>query len=108
MRGGYGLYISGCRCARCSPSSPAELPFKATFQYNPNSAAQSPDGNNSYLLTHPSSIVAGLNSTNAVDITNPNRFGVGQSITAMSPNLPSTKIQQWNARNRERTRPLAW
>ena len=97
LRGGYGLYISGLPLRTLLAQFSSQLPFKATFQYNPNSSAYSPDGTNSYLLTHPSSIVAGLNSTNPVDITNPNSLGVGQSITAMAPDMPSTKIQQWNA-----------
>ena len=96
LRGGYGLYISGLPLRTLLAQFSGVLPFKATFQYNPNNSAQSPDGTSSYLLTHPSTIIAGLNSTNPVDITNPNALGVGQSITAMSPNMPSTKIQQWN------------
>jgi hypothetical protein len=96
LRGGYGLYISGLPLRTLLAQFSSQLPFKATFQYNPNSSAYSPDGNNSYLLTHTSPIVAGLNSSNVVDITNPNSLGVGQSITAMSPNMPSSKVQQWN------------
>ncbi len=96
LRGGYGLYISGLPLRTLLAAFSSQLPFKATFQYNPNSSAYSPDGTNSYLLTHPSSIVSGLNSQNPVDITNPNSLGIGQGITAMSPNMPSTKIQQWN------------
>ncbi len=97
LRGGYGLYIAGLPIRTLLAQFSGELPFKATFQYNPNNAAYSPDGNANYLLTHPSSLIAGANTANVVDITNPNTLGVGQSITAMSLNLPSTKIQEWNA-----------
>jgi hypothetical protein len=96
LRGGYGLYLSPLSIRTLVTNFSGELPFKATFQYNPNSSAYSPDGNNSYLLTHPSTIVAGLNSTNPVDITNPNSLGIGQGVYALSPNMPTTKIREWN------------
>ncbi len=96
LRGGYGLYISGLPLRTLLAAFSSQAPFKATFQYNPNSSAYSPDGNNSYLLTHPSPIIAGKNSQNPVDITNPNSLGVGQAVIAMSPDMPSTKVQQWN------------
>jgi hypothetical protein len=97
LRGGYGMYYSLLAIRTLLASFSSEAPFKATFQYNPNSSAYSPDGNNSYLLTHASPIVAGQNSTNPVDITNPNSLGIGQGVYAMSPNMPTTKIQEWNA-----------
>jgi hypothetical protein len=96
LRGGYGLYFSPMSVRTLITNFATELPFKATFQYNPNSSAYSPDGNNSYLLTHPSAIVAGLNSTNPVDITNPNSLGIGQSVFALAPNMPTSKISEWN------------
>jgi len=97
LRGGYGLYVSPMSIRTLVSNFASELPFKATFQYNPNSSAYSPDGNNSYLLTHPSPIVAGLNSTNPVDITNPAAIGVGSSVFALPSSMPSSKIHQWNA-----------
>ena len=97
LRGGYGLYISGLPLRTLLAQFSSQLPFKATFQYNPNSSAYSPDATNSYLLTHASPIIAGLNSQNPVDITNPNALGVGQSVTGLATELPSTKVQEWNA-----------
>jgi hypothetical protein len=96
LRGGYGIYISGLPVRTVVTQFAGQVPFKATYQYNPNSSAYSPDGNNSYLLTHPSSIIAGVNSTNVVDTTNPNSLGIGQSIAALDPTLPSSKISEWN------------
>jgi hypothetical protein len=96
IRGGYGMYISPLAIRTLVAQFASELPFKATFQYNPNSASYSPDGTSNYLLTHPSSIIAGLNSTNVVNTANPNSLGIGQSVTALSPNMPSTKIQEWD------------
>ena len=97
MRGGYGLYLSGLPIRTLLAQFSSQLPFKATFQYNPNNAAYSPDGTSNYLLTHSTNVVAGANTANIVDITNPNTLGVGQSITALSQKLPSSKVQEWNA-----------
>ena len=96
VRGGYGMFFLSLPMRTLLAAFSIELPFKATFQYNPNSSAYSPDGNNSYLLTHSSPIIAGLNSTNPVDITNPNSLEVGQGITALSSDMPTSKIQEWD------------
>jgi hypothetical protein len=96
IRGGYGMYLSPLAIRTLVAQFASELPFRATFQYNPNSSAYSPDGNNDYLLTHASPVVAGVNSSNVVDTTNPNALGIGQSVTALSPNLPTTKISEWD------------
>ena len=96
LRGGYGIYYTIIPIRTLLANFSSEIPFKASFQYNPNSSAYSPDGTNSYLLTHPSNLIAGLNSTNPVDITNPSALGIGQTITALKPNLPSSKVEEWN------------
>jgi hypothetical protein len=96
VRGGYGIYVSPLAIRTLVAQFAGELPFKATYQYNPNSSAYSPTGNNSYLLTNQSPIIAGQNSSNVVDTTNPNSLGIGQSVTALAPHLPSTKISEWD------------
>ena len=96
LRGGYGLYISPLAIRTLLAQFKQQAPFYATYQYNPNSSAYSPDGTSSYLLTHPSPIIAGLNTTNIVDTTNPNSLGIGQTVNALSPNLPTTKIHEWD------------
>jgi hypothetical protein len=96
LRGGYGMYMSPLAIRTLVAQFAGELPFKATYQYNPNSSAYSPDGNNDYLLTHSSPIVAGVNSTNVVDTSNPNSLGIGQSVTALAPSMPTTKISEWD------------
>jgi hypothetical protein len=97
IRGGYGLYYSMLPMRTLLAQFSSMAPFKATFSYNPNSAAQSPDGTNSYLLTHAPTYIAGQNSTNAVDVSNPTALGVGQSIVALANNLPTSRVHEWNA-----------
>ena len=96
IRGGYGLYTSALPLRTLLAQFSSMAPFKATFSYNPNSAAQSPDGNSNYLLTHAPTYIAGLNSANSVDVNNPTALGVGQGITALAPSMPSSKVHEWN------------
>jgi hypothetical protein len=97
IRGGYGLYYSLLPMRTLLAQFSGEAPFKATYSYNPNSAAQSPTGNANYLLTNAPQYVAGVNSANSVDINSPTALGVGQSITALAPNLPTSRVHEWNA-----------
>jgi hypothetical protein len=95
LRGGYGLYYTIIPMRTLLAGFSSQLPFKASYQYNPNSSAFSPDGTNNYLLTHPATYIAGVNS-NTLDFNSPNALGIGQSIEAMKPDLPSSKISEWN------------
>jgi hypothetical protein len=97
VRGGYGLYYSLLPMRTLLAQFSSNAPFKATFQYNPNSASQSPDGNSNWLLRNAPVYVAGANSANSVDISNPTALGIGQSIVALAPNLPSSRVHEWNA-----------
>lgn len=96
IRGGFGLYYSALPMRTLLAQFSSMSPFKATFAYNPNSAAQSPDGTANYLLTHAPTYIAGLNSANSVNVNSPSALGVGQSIVALSPDLPDSKIFEWN------------
>ena len=96
IRGGYGLYVAALAMRTLLAPFSSMAPFKSSFAYNPNSAAQSPDGNASYLLTHAPEFIAGLNSSNAVDISSPVALGVGQSAIALGQNFPSAKVHEWN------------
>jgi len=96
IRGGYGLYVAAIAMRTLLAPFSSMAPFKSSFAYNPNAAAQSPDGNASYLLTHAPQFIAGLNSSNAVDINSPVALGVGQSVIGLGSNYPSAKVHQWN------------
>jgi hypothetical protein len=97
IRGGYGLYYSRLPMRTLLAQFSSQAPFKATYSYNPNSAAQSPTGNANYLLTNQPTYIAGVNSANSVDINSPTALGIGQSITALAPNLPTSRVHEWNA-----------
>ena len=97
IRGGYGLYISALPMRTLLAQFSSMAPFKANFSYNPNSAAQSPDGNSNWLLRNAPDYIAGMNSANSVNIASPTALGVGQSVVALAPDLPSSRIHEWNA-----------
>jgi hypothetical protein len=97
IRGGYGLYYSNLPMRTLLAQFSGAAPFKASYSYNPNSAAQSPDGNSNYLLTHPPTYIAGVNSANSVNTSSPTALGIGQSVTALASNLPTSRVHEWNA-----------
>ncbi|HKE25121.1 MAG TPA: TonB-dependent receptor [Bryobacteraceae bacterium] len=96
IRGGYGMYISLLPMRTLLAQFSSMAPFKANFSYNPNSAAQSPDGISNWLLRNAPVYIAGVSSTNSVDVASPNSLGIGQSIVALSPDQPNAKIHEWN------------
>jgi hypothetical protein len=66
------------------------LPFRATFQYNPNNSAFSPGQTNSLLITTPT-IVSGTNSANVVNLSCTGSLSRGQSVIGMDENQPSLR-----------------
>ncbi|MFN0123415.1 MAG: TonB-dependent receptor, partial [Blastocatellia bacterium] len=96
IRGGYGLYISNTPMRSLLAPFFGLPPFRANFSYNPNSAAQSPDGIGNYLLRNTIPFVAGSNVTNIVDAVNPVGIGRGQAVAGMAEDQRNMRIHEWN------------
>ena len=96
VRGGYGIYFGPIPMRTLLAQFSSLAPFRATFSYNPNSAASSPDGISNYLLRNTPDIIAGSNSAKAVDINTPNAIARGASVLGMAPDMPDLKIHEWN------------
>ncbi|MBO0862078.1 MAG: TonB-dependent receptor [Chloracidobacterium sp.] len=96
IRGGYGIYTSAIPMRTLLAQFSGLLPFRATFQYNPNSAAFSPDGIQNYLMRTTPTIISGVNSGEAVPINSAESIGVGQSAVGLDENQPSLRIHEWN------------
>ncbi len=96
IRGGYGLYISAVPMRTLLAQFSGLAPFRANFTYNPNSAAQSPDGISNYLMRNVPDVVAGLNSSNLIDVNNPNTLTRGTSVVGLDGKQPSLRIHEWN------------
>lgn len=96
IRGGYGMYISAVPMRTLLAQFSGLAPFRANFTYNPNAAAQSPDGIINYLLRNPNDVVAGRNSSGLIDVNNPNAVGRGTSVVGLDGAQPSLRIHEWN------------
>ncbi len=96
IRGGYGMYISNTPMRTLLVPFFNLAPFRANFTYNPNNAAQSPDGIPNYLLRNRQTIIAGTNSTNVVDATNPVGIARGTAVAGMAENQRNLRIHDWN------------
>lgn len=96
IRGGYGLYISNTPMRTLLVPFFGLAPFRANFTYNPNSAAQSPDGISNFLLRNTQTVFAGVNSTNVVDATNPVGIARGTAVAGMDENQRNLRIHEWN------------
>ena len=75
-------------------------PFSGIYQNSALTAgAQSPDGLSNYGLVSTPTLVAGLNSTNAVSFTNPQGItygGDGYRASWFDPHQPSSRVWDWN------------
>ncbi|MBL8232422.1 MAG: TonB-dependent receptor [Bryobacterales bacterium] len=96
LRGGYGLYISAVPMRTLLAQFSGLPPFRANYNFNPNAAAQSPDGIANYLLRTVPEIETGVNSANVIDLDNPASVGRGASVVGMDGKQPSLRIYEWN------------
>ncbi|MCL4401501.1 MAG: TonB-dependent receptor [Acidobacteria bacterium] len=104
IRGGYGIYLSPIPMRTLLAQFSSMPPFRATYQYNPNSSAYSPDGIASYLLRNTPTVIAGSNSRDIIDLNNPAAVGRGVGVRGMGA-LPSMKIHEWNLMIEKQLRP---
>src|SRR5262249_25468470 len=64
---------------------------------NINSAAQSPDGLPNYLLRSVPTVIAGVNSKDVLDISQPGGVARGSFRTSyFAPDQPTTRAHEWN------------
>lgn len=75
----------------------AVTPFSAVFENNPNSAALSPDGISNYWLRTNPTLIAGVNSRNAIELTNPTGLVPGSAeVYYWNPNYSTSRVHDWN------------
>ena len=97
VRGGYGMYISAIPMRTLLAQFSGVAPFRATFAYNPNAAATSPNGISNYLLVNAPTYTAGANTRDVISLNSPNPVGRGSSaVIGIDPNFPDLKIHEWN------------
>jgi len=97
MRGGYALYTFPNPLRNFNARTRSNAPFNATFTTSITSAAQSPDGRPNWGLRSVPTVVAGVNSRDALDPTKPGGVTRGGFRTSyFDPEQPSTRSHQWN------------
>lgn len=97
LRGGYAIYTFPNPLRNFNARTRSNAPFNANFSKSFNSAAQTPDGRPNWLLRSAPTIVAGVNSADAIDVTKPGGVTRGGFQTSyFDPSQPSTLSHQWN------------
>jgi hypothetical protein len=97
IRGGFGVYDYAPPLRNFDASTRSNEPFNANFSTSYVAAAQSPDGLPNYALRSVPGVIAGLNSTNAVNPASPSSITPGSFTTVFfDPNFPDTRMADWN------------
>jgi len=94
LRGGYGRYAFPTALRSSWQNSFSGFPYVQNYTQNYNSAAQSPDGMNNYLVRNPQSVFMGVNDQSVVNSTTTTAILPGSSIIALSPNYPPDIAQE--------------
>jgi len=97
LRGGYGKYVFPTGTRYSWENGFAGFPFVQNYQQNYNSAAQSPDGQNNYLVRNPQNVFMGVNDQNVVNTTTTTAILPGFSgatIVGLSPDYPPDQAQE--------------
>jgi hypothetical protein len=99
LRGGYR--ISYFRISARAWWAPMGLnpPLNAYFVNNPDYAARSPDGIGNYTLRTPPTIIAGVNSRDAVTLDTVSFLSRGSGSTQVNyfaQDQPDARVQDWN------------
>ena len=93
LRAGYSIFAYPESLRLFQGNTANTIPGKGTVSYNPNSAALSPDGLPNYLLRSVPTIVAGVNSSNALDANK--ATGIvpgGDALYFMDPHQPTARL----------------
>jgi hypothetical protein len=92
LRGGYGMYFFPIP-ARTFSELRLNAPMQGTYQLSWNDAAYTVDGLPNSLLRYAPDVVTGVNSVNAIRVA---VFTPGVQITALNPDLPTSRAHQFN------------
>ena len=96
LRGAYGRYIAPTPTRSFNPG-PQNLPFAYGYTQNFNTAGQSPDGYQNYLLRNPQSVTMGVNASGVVNSSTLTAITPGIGFTAVAPNYKPEMATEVNA-----------
>jgi len=96
LRGGFGGYHFALPTRTYHQPLRGNAPFDATVTRSINRADQSPDGLPNWGMRSVPSIVAGMNSQNAVSLDGPIPLGRGFTVHHMQAEMPTAVAWEWN------------
>lgn len=97
LRGGYALYGFPIPLRTFNARMRSNAPTNARFTQSLSDAAQSPDGLRNYGLRSAPVVIAGVNSKDVIDITQPGGVTRGSFRTSyFDPSQPTTRAHEWN------------
>jgi hypothetical protein len=97
VRSGYSLFAYPESLRLFSGQMANSMPALGTITYNPNAAEQSPDGLPNYLLRSVPTVVAGVNSKDALDVNNVSGITRGSgAMYFLNPRQPTARAHEWN------------
>ena len=97
LRGGYGISYFTIPLRGWSARQRSNAPYYARLTSNINSSDLSPDGINNYYMRSVPTIVAGVNSRNAINLNNVTSIVRGSpSQSYFYKEQPDTRVQDWN------------
>jgi hypothetical protein len=95
LRGGFGVYKFPLP-SRTYLDQRSNPPLQGSFSYDINSAAVTPDGRANWGLRSVPTIIAGLNSSQAINPAAPNSVARGVATYTFYPDLPTSLAREWN------------
>ena len=95
LRGGFGVYQFPLP-ARTALDQRNNPPLQGSFSNDINSAALSPDGRANWGMRSVPNIIAGVNSSNAINPASPNAVARGVSTFTFASDLPTSLAREWN------------
>jgi hypothetical protein len=97
IRGGYSLAYFNGDLYEWQDNVRTNFPLAATFSYDLNNAAQSPDGIGNYWLRSVPQVITGVNSANVLNLSQASGITPGCcGIFFFNPNQPDARTHTWN------------
>jgi hypothetical protein len=97
LRGGYSLAYFSADLYEWQDSIRSNFPLAATFSYDLNNTAQSPDGIGSYWLRSVPQVINGVNSANVLSLSAASGITPGCcGIFFFNPSQPDARTHTWN------------
>lgn len=97
VRGGYSRFGFPIPLRTFQNTMANNAPYRMNFVETINAANRTPDGLPNLGIRSAPTIIAGVNSSNVIDLNSPPPLGRGaQGVNFFDPSQPTSKAHQWN------------